>query len=199
MTTAYCTQCGAQMSTAAKFCSACGTQPGGPQTATKSKGTPVLIGCAIAAGVGLLMIPIMGILAGMLLPAIAQARERARRTQCMSNLSQLGKASAIYAIDHNDKRPISFSQLNDIIANPNLVICPSSGNEAGDSANIDEWSDYTLVPGLSDASSSDSPYVYCRPENHQGKGGNILYIDGSVGWSRTEEFNTLIKGIDTGN
>jgi prepilin-type processing-associated H-X9-DG protein len=199
MTTAYCTQCGAQISTAAKFCSACGTQPAGPQTATKSKGTPVLIGCAIAAGVGLMMIPIMGILAGMLLPAIAQARERARQTKCMSNLSQLGKASAIYAMDHNDKRPISFSQLNDIIANPSLVICPSSGNEAGDPANIDEWSDYTLVPGLSDASSPDSPYVYCRPENHQGKGGNILYIDGSVGWSRTEEFNTLLKGVDTDN
>lgn len=53
----------------------------------------------------LVVITIIGILAGLLLPALASARERARRTKCASNLRQIGMAMAIYSADWNEKYP----------------------------------------------------------------------------------------------
>ncbi|MGN0871135.1 MAG: DUF1559 domain-containing protein [Victivallales bacterium] len=50
----------------------------------------------------LIVISIIAILAGMLLPVLNIAREKARSIQCFNNLHQIGTALTMYAIDHND-------------------------------------------------------------------------------------------------
>src|ERR1017187_7512237 len=51
-------------------------------------------------------IPVM---AAMLLPALAQARQKAQRINCVNNMKQLGLAVRMYALSHNDQFPPAAS------------------------------------------------------------------------------------------
>jgi len=53
----------------------------------------------------LVVIAIIGILAAILLPALAKARESARRSACVNNLKQLGLVMGMYASENRDKFP----------------------------------------------------------------------------------------------
>src|SRR5260221_3696985 len=53
----------------------------------------------------LVVIAIISILAAILFPVFAQAREKARQASCMSNLRQIGLAFAQYVQDYDDLLP----------------------------------------------------------------------------------------------
>jgi prepilin-type N-terminal cleavage/methylation domain-containing protein len=62
----------------------------------------------------LVVIAIIAILAAILFPVFAKARESARNTQCISNLSQLAKAFDMYTYDWDGKSAVAANKYNQI-------------------------------------------------------------------------------------
>ena len=56
----------------------------------------------------LVVMVIIALLVGLLLPALGRAREEARKTQCRSNLRQIGLAMNIYANDNKGYTPAAY-------------------------------------------------------------------------------------------
>lgn len=91
----------------------------------------------------LVVIAIIAILAAILFPVFAKAREKARQASCSSNLKQLALGALMYINDYDEKFPHEYSKLNpaanwplkqwhhDIqpyINNWQIFLCPSGGD-----------------------------------------------------------------------
>ena len=86
----------------------------------------------------LVVIAIIAILAGILFPVFAQAREAARKTSCASNLKNLGTAVLMYTQDYDEQFPLAayttsgfafliWHDLTDpYVKNKQIWHCPSS-------------------------------------------------------------------------
>ncbi len=101
----------------------------------------------------LVVIAIIAILAAILFPVFARAREKARQTSCLSNLKQIALATNMYAQDYNEALPPILLQsgenlyavnetLSPYMRNDQLWICPTDRvgevetTEVGASMNI---------------------------------------------------------------
>jgi len=167
----------------------------------------------------LVVIAIIGILAGMLLPVIASAREKARRTNCMSNLSQIGKALAMFSMDNSEKYPICFTALPACATQPKLLLCPSSPygvwdrkgtigttncsymmcikDQNGNPVNAASPANMLLVVdknGMTGGSPKETTQASFGG-NHANLGGNILFNDGSVVWVNITEWTGTMEAF----
>ena len=98
----------------------------------------------------LLVIAIIAILASLLLPALAMAKESARKIGCLSNMRQLGFAARMYADDYNGHYPFRFSADRSIgwpavmqrdFVNLRILVCPSDGPNPATQRNLAEPAD----------------------------------------------------------
>lgn len=65
----------------------------------------------------LVVIAIIAILAAILFPVFAKAREKARQASCLSNLKQVGLAFAQYCTDHDGRYPVYHDERGGIYPN----------------------------------------------------------------------------------
>jgi len=111
----------------------------------------------------LVVIAIIAILAAMLLPALAAAKRKAQRINCVNNLKEMGLAFRVWEGDNNDNYPMAVSTaaggaqqlvassantayrgsfvaaylcMSNELSTPKLLICPSDGSRSSYATNF---------------------------------------------------------------
>ncbi len=164
----------------------------------------------------LVVIAIIGVLAGILLPVLSRARESSRRTQCMSNIKQIGMGLIMYANENSDTFPsdTAYSGASPAMRGLNLLYdtyvsdnkffnCPSdttvtvatnagmsTSTSGGTEAFTSTQSSYGYDRSHTHTDAADVAILADRPPatpsatastaNHNGRGQNVVYVDGHV-------------------
>lgn len=146
----------------------------------------------------LVVIAIIAILAAILFPVFAKAREKARQTMCLSNGSQQGRAWMMYIGDHSERLiPINTIErgaegwtgmINPYIKTKNptdlgVFKCPSSNYQYGYIAN---------------AFAMSHPPAYGYSGGLMGRNGKWLITPGSKSYGSIKEVSKNIFAFDTG-
>jgi prepilin-type N-terminal cleavage/methylation domain-containing protein/prepilin-type processing-associated H-X9-DG protein len=75
----------------------------------------------------LVVIAIIAILAAILFPVFAKAREKARQTQCVNNQKQIATATLIWSQENDEKFPVSTSFWTSVDVPAKVKQCPTAG------------------------------------------------------------------------
>lgn len=154
------------------------------------------------------------VIAGMLLPALTQAKGKAQRIVCANNMKQIGLAFRIYATDHADRFPFNvpsteggtmelsatgadgfdrdaariFQVLSNELGNPSILVCPAdrSKQPAKDFQNLLAANVSYQVRSGTNVNETNPSEVLARCPIH----GNAVMGDGSV---MSERARNLIR------
>ena len=131
------------------------------------------------------------------------------RTQCRSQLCNVDLALQTYDYPAYSNYPPTLAAFRPGSMMALGLVCPEAtpfprskyrGGGLTDEdlghtlAEMDKWTDYIYVSGLTPSSGTGIPMVICPPINHGGKGGNVLFTEHSVQWMPPPEIDRLIDG-----
>ncbi len=123
---------------------------------------------------------------------MGKAREKARQTNCQSNLLNIGVALRVYAHDYAGHYPPVSNDLFPLVPawlpEERSLLCPSAeGMRTGDNLKVPKvpptgWSDYVYWAGWCDDDQPGAMFVADdRSDRHNG-GANCLFTDGHAKW-----------------
>jgi prepilin-type N-terminal cleavage/methylation domain-containing protein/prepilin-type processing-associated H-X9-DG protein len=165
----------------------------------------------------LVVIAIIAILAAILFPVFAKAREKARQTSCLSNVKQLGLGFLMYAQDYDERMtvhrcssldplPCYMHEVEPYVKNSQLFVCPSDSGpytsarglrfSYGFNSNFNSDSLGKANYPAQQVMMAESGYGYtCMHSyyNHtdevpgHNEGINLCFIDGHAKWMKDQE------------
>jgi prepilin-type N-terminal cleavage/methylation domain-containing protein/prepilin-type processing-associated H-X9-DG protein len=151
----------------------------------------------------LVVIAIIAILAAILFPVFAQAREKARGISCLSNAKQIGLAAQMYVQDYDEKFPLAFTA--DASGNRvdwRVVFLPYIKNGTVGAATV---TDSTVIGGIfSCPSTSNAKRVYAAHAAiiHEPTlaNGNVWPVVGLAALNKPADLVLVTEvGLDTDN
>jgi prepilin-type N-terminal cleavage/methylation domain-containing protein/prepilin-type processing-associated H-X9-DG protein len=150
----------------------------------------------------LVVIAIIAILAAILFPVFARAREKARHSTCTSNLRQVGASMLIYAQDHEENIPTTGDVWNTVNSDPKILICPTKTSMVNGyvffkplgGTSIGKYSNPSEMWTFADASANAVNNLATLPahidDRHSGKS-TVSFLDGHIATTRANLLNYL--------
>jgi prepilin-type processing-associated H-X9-DG protein len=125
------------------------------------------------------------IAAGMVLPALAQAREKARRISDIGNLKQIGLGFFMYADDHDGQYPNDLGELWPYVGTGKVYVSPLGktpvpANAAEVRAGKCDYLYFTKGKKQADVQNPASTPMACTKPGLMKQGTNVVYCDGHV-------------------
>ncbi len=173
-------------------------------------------GWALLAGCGAMFFFTTVILAAILFPVFAKAREKARQTACLSNLKQIGLASMMYQYDYDGTTPPASRWMDSLTPytkkrdeKGDIFSCPVVRTQKGSDAYGYAYNSSAAAKPVSKIANPESKLMFydsstltrnasdagtsLPAEGRHSDGNNMAFADGHARWSR---FGTDGAGSD---